>query len=338
MEQTKVEDSPNSSAYTEMDPEVSFSKNTLLLKLMCQFFQRKKFLEEAIQSMTVDVMEELQKALSILDNPKDFSEEDEIEALNSIRDNIDSIDFSNNFIKIGGSKKLLEKVESKSNQIQSTAIYTIAELSQNNPYGQQHFLDLNVLDTLIPLVNHESEEVASSSLHCISSLVRQFEPACAAFIEKNGLECVVDCLGSQHPKVFTKACFLISNLSSEHDGVGGMYFSQIVQFDSKHFFYSDEFVKLGAVEKLAKCLDSVTGFEIKIESVLLALNTLTQSSKGKQSCKKTQIYPQLISIIENNAEKPECEVIICDFSNFDNKFGILGNATVLKELDKLLQC
>lgn len=171
--------------------------------------------------MTVDLMEELTKALSILENSKDYTEEDQIEALNSIRDNIDSIDFSNNFIKIGGSRLLLEKILSKNHQIQSNAIYTIAELSQNNPYGQKHFLDLKVLDTLIPLVKHESEEVASSSLHCISSLVRQFEPGCAAFIEDNGLECVVECLGSEHPKVFIKACFLISNLSAEHDGVGG---------------------------------------------------------------------------------------------------------------------
>lgn len=171
--------------------------------------------------MTVDVMEELQKALTILENSKDYSEEDEIEALNLIRDNIDSIDFSNNFIKIGGTKLLLEKMHSKNHQIQSNAIYTIAELSQNNQIGQQHFLDLNVIDTLIPLVEHESEEIASSSLHCISSIVRQFEPGCAAFIEKSGLECVVNCLRSEHSKVFTKACFLISSLSSEHDGVGG---------------------------------------------------------------------------------------------------------------------
>lgn len=179
--------------------------------------------------MTVDVMEELRKALSILENSKDYSEEDEVEALNSIRDNIDSIDFSNNFIKIGGSKLLLDKVGSKNNQIKANAIYAVAELSQNNPFGQQHFFDLNVLDTLIPLVSQESEEVASSSLHCISSLVRQFEPGCAAFIEKDGLECVVDCLGSKHSKVFTKACFLISNLSSEHDGVGGKLLNFVEQ-------------------------------------------------------------------------------------------------------------
>lgn len=177
--------------------------------------------------MTVDVMEELQKALRILDNSGDFSEEDEIEALNSIRDNIDSIDFSNNFIKIGGSRLLLDKFQSNCKQIQTNAIYAVAELCQNNPFGQKHFLDLNVFDTLIELVKHESEEVASSSLHCISSLVRQFEPGCAAFIEKNGLECVVDCLDSQHSKVFTKACFLISNLSTEHEGVGGTIYIEL---------------------------------------------------------------------------------------------------------------
>lgn len=67
-------------------------------------------------------------------------------------------------------------------------------------------------------------------------------------------------------------------------------------------------MKLGAVEKLAKCLDAVTGFDIKIESVLLTLNTLTKSAKGKEHCKRTQIHSMLISIIESNTERPECEV------------------------------
>lgn len=95
-----------------------------------------------------------------------------------------------------------------------------------------------------------------------------------------------------------------------------------------------------ALEKLAKCLDAVTGFDIKIESVLLALNTLIKTVKGRECCKKTKIYPQLISIIENNAEKPECEVVF--FLNFGFNsiliyFFVLGNAPVLKELNKLLQ-
>ncbi|KAL5281871.1 HSPBP1 family protein [Megaselia abdita] len=287
MDQTKAEDAPNcNNAHTEMDQE------------------RKMFLEEAIKSMTVDVMEELQKALSILERSKDFTEQDEIDALNSIRDNIDSLDFSNNFIKIGGSKLLLDKIKSTNYKIQSSAIYAIAELGQNNTYGQKHFLELNVFDTLISLVKHESEEVASSALHCISSLVRQYEPGCAVFLEKNGLEAVVECLCSDHPKVFTKACFLISNLTSEHKGIG------------------DEFVKLKAISLLAKCLDIVTGFDIKIESILLALNTLTKTDKGKEHCRKTQIYQQLISIIENNAEKPECEEMLQYSRNLLNCFDI----------------
>lgn len=171
--------------------------------------------------MTVDVMEELHKALNILENSKDFSEDDQVEAINSIRDNIDSIDFSNNFIKIGGSNILLEKMKSENPKIKSNVIYAIAELTQNNPFGQKHFLDLNILVILIPLVKSNIEEIASSALHCISSIVRQFEPGCASFIEQNGLECIVEGLESAHPKVFTKSCFLISSLTSEHPEIGG---------------------------------------------------------------------------------------------------------------------
>uniref|UniRef100_T1GGG1 Armadillo repeat-containing domain-containing protein n=1 Tax=Megaselia scalaris TaxID=36166 RepID=T1GGG1_MEGSC len=183
-------------------------------------------------------------------------------------------------------------MKSENPKIKSNVIYAIAELTQNNPFGQKHFLDLNILVILIPLVKSNIEEIASSALHCISSIVRQFEPGCASFIEQNGLECIVEGLESAHPKVFTKSCFLISSLTSEHPEIG------------------EEFVKLNGIEKLANCLDSVTGFDIKTESVLLALNTLIGSSEGKERCKNTQIYSQLISIIENNTEKPECEEML----------------------------
>lgn len=88
-------------------------------------------------------------------------------------------------------------------------------------------------------------------------------------------------------------------------------------------------MKLGAVEKLGDGVDVVVGFDMKVESILLALSTLTKSTKGKERCMKTQLYPQLLSIIESNTEKPECEVFILKFSYFSKlMYFITGNATI----------
>lgn len=61
--------------------------------------QKKKFLEEALKSMTVDLIEVLTKALNKLKTVKDLKPEDDPEeleeALETISDTVDNIDLAN---------------------------------------------------------------------------------------------------------------------------------------------------------------------------------------------------------------------------------------------------
>lgn len=254
--------------------------------------ERKQFLENVLKSMTVDVVAELQKAIYILELP-DSTVEEKIEALNSVRDLADSIDFANNFIQIGGSKVVFDCLKSNDSKLRICAAYVIAELSQNNPFCQKHFIQAGALQHLI-VGTKEDGDVASSSMHAISALVRNFEEGSAKFIELGGLECILERLHSSHSNVFVKSCFLLRALAAEFDAI------------------RDEFVKLGAVYKLAEFLDPVIGFDIKTETVLSALCLLNESKTGRMHLKNSNIQKTLEAIVEKNEGKEECEEILRD--------------------------
>ncbi|XP_055837194.1 uncharacterized protein LOC129905677 [Episyrphus balteatus] len=256
--------------------------------------ERKQFLENALNSMAlgVDVIGELKKAICILEM-SDSSTEQRIQALNTVRDIADHIDFANNFIQVGGSKVIFESLRSSDSKLRECAAYTIAELSQNNPFCQKHFLEAGALQDLM-VCTKEDGNVASSSMHAISALVRNFEEGSSKFIELGGLDCILERLGSAHSNVFVKSCFLLRTLAAEFDAI------------------RDEFVKLGAVQKLATFVDPVIGFDIKTETVLSAICLLAQSEEGKLHLRKTDILDTLQSIKEKNEGKEECEEILRD--------------------------
>lgn len=254
--------------------------------------ERKQFLENVLSSMAVDVVSELQNAIHILEKEHSGMEE-KIEALNAIRDLVGSIDTAKNFIQIGGSKVLFDCLNTNNSTLRINAAYVIAELSQNNPYCQEHFINAGALQKLI-IAAQENDEIASSSMHAISTLVRNFEKGSALFIELEGLECILKCLQSANANLFVKSCFLMKSLAMEFDPI------------------REEFVKLGAVYELAKCLDPVLGFDIKTETILCALCLLTETESGTNDLNSSKIKDTLQTIIDINMEKEECEEIIRD--------------------------
>jgi len=173
IQQTKSEDAPCESAFEQMDPE------------------RKKFLENALKNLTVDIMEELEKALRTLNSPE-TSVEEKLNALELIEELAGDIDLANNFLKIGGSNIIVKCLESEDSRIKSSAIEIIGEITQNNPFAQAHFTEIDMIPKLILLLKNEDSNVIKSTMHATSCLVRRFEPPLAIFIEKDGLEMILE--------------------------------------------------------------------------------------------------------------------------------------------------
>lgn len=198
VEATRSEDAPPQAAnMAPMDPE------------------RRRFLEEALNSMTVNVVHQLEAAGRVLTNAES-TEEEQNQALECLLDYADNIDTANDFCKIGGLEIVLPLLDSTHpfDSVQSNAASLIAELSQNNPFCQAKMHELNALSKLLPLLT--KADICLNAIRAISSLSRNYEPIAASFIDMGGLECLLGCLQFDNCKLKIQSTFLLSSLCTEY--------------------------------------------------------------------------------------------------------------------------
>ncbi|XP_035917595.1 hsp70-binding protein 1 [Anopheles stephensi] len=270
MEATKSEDAPNPAQLQPMDEE------------------RRRFLEEALKSLTVNVIEELEKAMNVLlDN--ESNEDAKTEAIETVIDYVQDMDTANDFLKVGGSAIIEPGLESPSSRVRSGTLRLIGELTQNSPFGQKHLLELNILEKLTQLLGCEPS-VSQQAMHAISCMVRHYEPCLTAFIEIGGLECILACIQTDDEKLRIRASFLIANLCTEHEPL------------------IEEFVKLNAVERVMAGLQPARSYDAKLETALSTLNLLTESKEGIRRCRASDTFKQkLETIVKLNEGKKECQ-------------------------------
>nr|XP_036231723.1 uncharacterized protein LOC106623288 isoform X2 [Bactrocera oleae] len=221
--------------------------------------EKKQFLESALNTMTTDVMKEFQMAIFILEN-QESTVADKVKALHIIRESIDDIDFANSFVNAGGSVYLVQNLNHIDCEIRILTAYIIAEMSQNNPVCQKHFVDAKTIPALIRYLN-QSNEVANSSLHAISSLLQNFEPGIVEFLNVDGIQILLSCLDVSNAKMFERVCFLIGKLAERED-------------------LRDELIEKSAIIRLIKCLPvSFDAYNSSLETALYALSELSKSNK-----------------------------------------------------------
>jgi len=249
---TASEDAPHPSAFHELEPE------------------RREFLEKALKEMTVDVVEILVKAIRQLVSEKS-TKDDQLQAIESILDQVDSIDTSNDFCKIGGIQAIQPCLSSPYPEVRSSTARLIGELAQQNPFSQKHLLDANVLPKLIELL--DDLQTASSAIHAMSCMVRNFEPGLTAFIDMGGLECMLGCL-QQHTdekSVFVRALFLLTSISAEFPPV------------------RDELIKLKAVEQIVSTIRPSDEYDVALETTLSILCLFTENEQAIIKCKEANL-------------------------------------------------
>lgn len=276
MEATKAEDAPENPDrnFAAMDPE------------------RRQFLENVLKALTIDVVEELQKAVQVLASDT-ATEDEQLEALETIMEYVIDIDTAIDFCKIGGLTNLLPCLNSPYSKVRATSASLIAELAQNNPYCQKALLDADVLPKLIALLNES--ETATNGIHAISCLVRSYEPTLAAFIDVGGLECIIGCLQQiDQQKLIIRALFLLNSLCADFPDV------------------REEFIKLKVVEHIIELLKPVDEYDISVETALSVLCMLTESSEAISRCQTSELSlkPTIDSIVELAGDKPECREIV----------------------------
>lgn len=207
MEATANEDAPSAaSTFEAMDPE------------------RRRWLEEAIESMTVDVVKQLAECIKMLNDPavKDpEASEDQLatvqSALDCVNDFVDNIDMANNFHKLGGFEILKNCLVSPHQFIREESAGVTAELAQNNPYCQTHLVADGFIPCLVTILDTDLDENCRfKALSAISCLIRDNPTGQEEFLKRNGCEVVLRNIQTSKIRLRVKACFFISSVCQEN--------------------------------------------------------------------------------------------------------------------------
>ncbi|CAG9834252.1 unnamed protein product [Diabrotica balteata] len=199
MEATRAEDTPSNSEFMPMDDE------------------RKKFLEEALKSMTVDVVEILQRQIVLLKGVESLNTSEGntkyLEAIETILEYVDNIDIANDFHKIGGFTTIYPCMKSTDSKIRAGGCELLAVLCQNNPYCQTVVLDNEFVPKLLYMIENDDDgQVVTKGIYALGGIVRDNPEGLTQLIHYNGLSVLLNCLKSNHENVIIKSAFLLGTL------------------------------------------------------------------------------------------------------------------------------
>lgn len=180
--------------------------------------ERRQFLEDAIKSMSVDVVAEMERICGILVNAE-ATDNQKSDAMSRLGDYVENLDTANDFCKIGGLPVLMKCLDSETTQLRERTARTIGIMSQNNPFSQKELMDQKFITKLMTLVNDPG--MGFKALYGMSGIIRAYEPATAHFIDIGGLECLLTCLSSGVEKICTQAMFMLNAMIGDHPAVRG---------------------------------------------------------------------------------------------------------------------
>lgn len=249
--------------------------------------ERRLWLEEALRGLSVDVVQEISKALCILNpervqSPEEDPQEME-EALETITDFADSIDTSNDFHKIGGFVILQPCLNSPHQGIRWRCAQLIACITQNNPYCQSHAVkEEGLLPILLKMLENDScPEARIKALYAVSCMTRECAEAQEALMSCDGFSSLLRALQSSVEKLRVKAAFMLTCLCNENP------------------VYKDTLCDMGFVEQFVALLQRER--DSTHEHLLAALFSLTDGHAAAiAECRRSEFH--LRELLENRIE------------------------------------
>ncbi|KAL7304547.1 hypothetical protein TKK_0003332 [Trichogramma kaykai] len=262
MEATKSEDAPHQSHFQPMDEE------------------RKKFLEETLTSMTVNVIQEIQNYVKLLQNVYNLSDEDDPSqyeaALDRITEYCDNTDTANDFYKIGGFSIFAGCFNSLHSGIRAKAANLIAEITQNNPYCQDKIMEAGYIPILLGMVDNDpSDIVRVKSLYAISCIIRGHSVGLMHMEINDGYSVLIRALQSPIEKLQIKSAFLLSSLCTK----------------DKQTDLRLTFIKMGLIEQAAGLLAMSSLLPETREQLLSVIHGLTSDNyyPALKECRRPEL-------------------------------------------------
>lgn len=271
--------------------------------------EKKTFLNEALSSLTMNVIEKMQKAVQILSGVGDLRADDDSSeyenALERMADLVDNIDIANDFYKIGGFAIFQPCLNSSHSNIRWRTADIIAELAQNNPFCQDKLLEAGVFPVLLSMIDTDpSEQARVKALYAVSCIVRGHPESLKYMDTNDGYSVLLRAMQSPVEKLQVKSAFLLSSLCSKDDSS-----------DIKCIL-----VKMGFIEQAAGLLGRMNLQPIVREQLLRVLNGMVNDNflPALKECRRSQLclritLEQLLSElkpVENQEEIDMCSELL----------------------------
>lgn len=277
--------------------------------------ERRKWLEEALENSTVSPVEEMKKAIGVIqDNDADV--DDKVTAFETLVDWCEHIDFAIDFHKIGGFSIFQQSFESEEGEVRWSCLELIASLAQNNPYCQTAILQHGLMPTILKMLDTDSNPtVKVKALYAVSCLTRECEDGLNSFLSHDGFSVVMRAMQTDIEKVKIKSAFMLSAICSDNDKCKdivcdiGMIDQLVGHLSEEHSNFHEHLLSaiLSIVRGHTRSLQQCSRPELNLISLL---QQKEQDLKGKEQFQEEYEYAlELLQLLQTSQDNTEQDVV-----------------------------
>lgn len=184
----------------------------------------KKWLNEALENMTINPVERLKLCLNKLKD-EEISVEEKREFAEELCHWTEELDLAKDFFTIGGLEILNPLLDHQDDQIRIQGCSLIATLVQNNDHCQRIIVQSGLQEKLLKMVDESSNpDVKTKAVTAISALVRGYTLGQLQFQKYQGTKILIRALSQPIPRLQNKLCFLIKTICSSSTHMKKIFF------------------------------------------------------------------------------------------------------------------
>lgn len=278
--------------------------------------ERRAWLQQAIESMTVDTTKQLLENLAIVketivqmlrDPTQNVAVQRTCDALAILTDLCEDIDYASDFSKLDGFSIFKPLIGCSHEELTVKACELIAALAQNNPLCQDMAVKTRLLEKLIDFVHIKEDQshikARSYALYAISSIIRSNPDVRHHFeAQLEGLAVLLHLLDYQPLDTMLEK----ADVAKEDNQTSSVYWWRKLRIRSVFLFRTlcteserakDYFYEKQAIVQISNQLSKSHDPEIR-EHLLHALKAFLQSMDKTKQAEMLKLVPNLREIIE----------------------------------------
>ena len=139
--------------------------------------ERRQWLQDALDNMSINPIDEMKKCMRVVEQGDDVDEETaerQVEALETLKDWCEDMNFAIDFHKLGGYPLVVKTLESSRVRMRTLACDMLATCAQNNPYCQETMLAARILPLMFDKLDKDVDDVKIKALYAISCKQNMF--------------------------------------------------------------------------------------------------------------------------------------------------------------------